>query len=78
MIRLTTESGSVYELDTDAKTVRRLPRPGAGVNVLRHDGRAHAYHQIVNGPTVGEPFVYVHDLSTRITTPVVSVEDAGS
>lgn len=74
MIRITTESGSVYEMDTAAQTVRRVA--GATAEHLRHDNYAHRYHEIVNGPAVGEPFIYMHFLSVRYTTPVVSIEDA--
>lgn len=72
MIRITTTSGTVYELDTDLQRVQRLP--AAGASVLRHDGTEHRYHAIINGPTIGESFVYLYGFETRYTTPVVSVE----
>lgn len=72
MIRITTTSGTVYELDTDLQRVQRLPAVGAAV--LHNDGREHRYHAIINGPTIGESFVYTHGFETRVTTPVTAVE----
>lgn len=72
MILITTKSGSIYRLDTDRKMIVRVP--AAGGSVLRHDTQEHHYLAIVNGPTIGESFIYTHDLTTRFTTPVTRIE----
>lgn len=73
MIRITTESGSVYELADDRKTVRRTRGPLA--TFRDYDCSDHGVHSILNGPTVGEAFVYRHGLRIRVSTLVTSVEE---
>jgi hypothetical protein len=73
-----TESGSVYEIDTDAPKCRRLsgvhdPTPRQGYDGLWKDVK------YVDVPEVGEPIVFVWDIvdgviKMTVTSVVVSVD----
>lgn len=89
MKRVTTESGSVYEIDGDR--IRRLPDPRVKRNIMRADGEWKTLLQPMADPRVGEPLTLIleplvaygpdgygntHGGPTmRFTTPVTSVED---
>ena len=75
MLRVTTESGSVYRLDIEKNIAIR--ERGESASKLENDDREH-YFQVVN-LNVGEPMIYSHYMDgykARTTTPVVSIEEA--
>lgn len=67
-MKFTTASGSVYEVNTDSKQIRRLngdkdPTPRQGP-----DGQWRAYEEIFpDPPTVGRPLVIRWDSKTDLT-----------
>lgn len=73
-----TESGSRYEFDLEANTVRRVP--GDEASQLRKDDEVRPLIRIPHPPVVGKPFVFVLDVrgdgvdTARTTTPIVSIE----
>lgn len=80
-MRITTESGSVYYIDTDAKTMRRLP--GENTFTLQGDGEDLPYTTI-SDIKVGEsvsavwyrtPEADARFPTVRLTTPVVLIEE---
>lgn len=78
-LRVVTESGSVYRLDTAAKTLVRTP--GEGAATAAFDGELLEYEYLVHGPNVGVPVLAYWDDNgpkLRITTPVVSIEEIPS
>lgn len=54
--RVTTESGSVYRLDTKAKVMIREPGEHAGV--VHQDGEPIRYTSMWKNPKVGEPMLF--------------------
>lgn len=80
---VTTSSGSVYEIDMDARCVVRVPDSGSGSVPMRRDGGA-VRLIAVERCVVGEPAVLHLDgvaepepevvSTTRVTTPVVSIQ----
>ena len=74
MLRVTTESGSVYQLDIEKNIAIRERSESAAT--LENDGREH-YFKVIN-LNVGEPMIYSHytdGYKARTTTPVVSIEE---
>lgn len=75
--RITTQSGSVYLLDTEAKTLTRTPGPNAAP--VMHDGKPFRYEYLAFEPQEGKPLMAYWDLNgrpkLRSTTPVVSIEE---
>lgn len=75
-LRIETESGSVYYMDTETKTLKRTPGENAGA--LINDGEAYHYEGAPE-PTIGKPLHAVWNnngkLQVRSTTPVVSIEE---
>lgn len=73
-----TESGSKYEFDLAANTVRRVP--GEGASQLRQDEEVRPLIRIPRPPVVGTPFVFVLDVrgdgveTVRTTTAVTNIE----
>lgn len=71
-----TASGSLYELDLEAKTVQRLP--GDGANQLRRDNEVTPLLDLpYGGPVVGQPLILEIDVrgdgvSTLCTTTQVT------
>jgi hypothetical protein len=81
--RFYTASGSAYELDEDAKRIRRVSGEAPGTSRQGPDGEWRSYHD-VSRPVVGEPVVIAWDPATTpllegsvggmpatITSPVV-------
>lgn len=79
-LRVTTESGSVYVLDTDAKTLQRTPGEDAGS--VAFDGENLKYEYLAYGPQVRYPMLAFWDDNgnpkLRQTTPVVTIEEIPS
>lgn len=75
--RITTRSGSVYLLDTEAKTLTRTP--GVGAAPVMHDGKPFRYEYLAHPPQEGHQLMAYWDLNgrpkLRSTTPVVSIEE---
>lgn len=73
--KVTTKSGSVYEVDTENHTVTRTP--GGGPEELLSNDRTHNYYPGSLKLYPGDPMVYLWtgaSLYRRTTTPVVAVE----
>lgn len=75
--RITTESGSVYSLDTLARTMTRLP--GGEAESLEGDFTPMPYESLWRPPEVGQEMVVFwedgdHWPKMRVTTPVVGME----
>jgi hypothetical protein len=74
---VTTASGSIYELDTTRRRVRRVHGHHAPTDRQGHDGDWADYHA-VNAPEVGRRLLIVWDVEgvtakATVTTPVVTV-----
>lgn len=78
-LRVVTESGSIYELDTEKNTATRTR--GGNASVLENDDRQH-YFEVLVPPEIGAPLIYSHYMNgwdkARVTTPVVSIEEIPS
>ena len=77
MLRVTTESGSVHEIDQEEGRARRLPGTKAGG--LHADGDWITSASALK-PVIGRHFSYVYRLENgrpviRTTTPVVLIEE---
>lgn len=78
LYEITTESGSVYQLDTSKKTMVRSPGTDAGE--LDFDGEVFAYEELMDELTIGTPLRAVWDNAKRgkkqirSTTPMVAIK----
>lgn len=76
---ITTESGAIYILDTDAKTMVRTP--GEASFELAFDGEAFEYTDLLDELTIGNPMraVWFNKASgknqIRTTTPMVQIRE---
>lgn len=70
-LRITTESGSVYRLDTKAKVMLREPAEGA--TPLSEDNEPIRYERVWNLPDGGLGILWLKDGAPKLrtTTPVV-------
>lgn len=76
LYEITTESGSVYRLDTLNKTMKRKPGDDAGE--LDYDEKPFAYEELLDELTIGNPLRAVWDdkgrKRIRTSTPMTCIE----
>ena len=79
MIRFSTASGAVYQVDEIARLVRRVGPPSPGIDYATTPDDSWEPYEAITDVVVGASVVFqLHGVRHRVTTPVVAIERGGA